>query len=134
MSGNPTGAAANARRLLNLDTIKEMHRAFNEGGRKAIDECMKKHPAVFLKLLVLLVPRELEVTHSSGVKGLSDEQLESAIAAIQEMLAKRADAAQARPGDDAKLIEAVPEKPTKPARIPGPPVGAIVGTAEPSKK
>ena len=99
--GNP-GGSSRARRDLNADTIREMHRAFREGGRAAIDKVMKNQPAVFLKLLVLLVPRELEVTHSGGVKSMSDEQIEQAIEAIQEMLAKR-EAAGA--GEDMKLME-----------------------------
>ena len=96
--------ASRARRALNADTIGEMHRAFRQGGRAAINKVMKQQPAVFLKLLVLLVPRELEVTHSAGVKGMSDEQIEQAISVIEEMLAKRAR------GDKAKLIEGTAEE------------------------
>jgi hypothetical protein len=73
-----------------------MHLAFNRGGRKAIDKVMKQQPAVFLKLLVLLVPRELDVTHSNIIKSMSDEQIEAAIEAIQSMLAARAAGAGAK--------------------------------------
>jgi hypothetical protein len=72
---------------------------------------MKQQPAVFLKLLVLLVPREMKIEHSGGVKAMTDEQLEQGIEAIQAMLAQR-DA-----GASAKVIEAVPE----PAALPAPP-------------
>src|SRR3954451_21800276 len=78
-----------------------MHAAFNRGGRKAINAVMNKRPEIFLKLLVLLVPRELEVTHSGGVKAMSDQQLEDGIAAIKAMLAAR-DA-----GESAKVVEGV---------------------------
>ena len=88
VSGNP-GGSSRARKDLNADTIRAMHAAFREGGKQAIDKVMKQSPAIFLKLLVLLVPRELEVTHSGGVKAMSDEQLEAGIEAIQAMLAKR---------------------------------------------
>ena len=67
-----------------------MHRAFREGGRQAINKVMRQSPAIFLKLLVLLVPRELEVTHTNSLKSMSDEALEEGIAAIQAMLEKRA--------------------------------------------
>lgn len=97
-SGLPGGDAGRARRALNADTVREMHLAFQRGGREAINKVMKQSPAIFLKLLVLLVPRELEVTHSGGVKALSDEQIEAAIAAIEDMLAKRQ-------GEGAKVIE-----------------------------
>jgi hypothetical protein len=66
-----------------------MHAAFRRGGRAAIDKVMRTQPAAFLKLLVLLVPREMKVEHSGGVKAMTDEQLEAGIEAIQAMLAKR---------------------------------------------
>ena len=44
---------------------------------------MRTQPAAFLKLLVLLVPREMKVEHSGGVNAMSDEQLEAGIEAIQ---------------------------------------------------
>jgi hypothetical protein len=86
-----------------------MHAAFRRGGRAAIDKVMNQQPAVFLKLLVLLVPREMRVEHSGGVKSMTDEELERGIEAIQVMLAAR-DA-----GSHAKTIEAVPEPVALPA-------------------
>jgi hypothetical protein len=87
-----------------------MHLAFRRGGRQAIDKVMKNQPAVFLKLLVLLVPREMKVEHTGGVKAMTDEQLEQGIEALTAMLAAR-DA-----GASAKVIDAVPE----PAALPAP--------------
>ena len=92
-----------ARKTLNLLTIEAMTDAFRKGGREAIAKVMKNAPAQFLKMAVLLVPRELEVTHSGGVKGMSDEQLERGIEALEAILSRRA----AKPGDDAKLVEGV---------------------------
>src|SRR5262245_39852799 len=89
-SGSPGGDAARARRALNLDTLQAMHEAFREHGRQAIEKVAKTQPAMFLKMLVLLVPRELEVTHSQGVKGMSDEQIEATITAIERYLAEKA--------------------------------------------
>jgi len=57
---------------------------------------MKQQPAIFLKMLVLLVPREMEISHSGTIKQMTDEQIEAAIEAIQTMLA-RAQAAQFQP-------------------------------------
>jgi hypothetical protein len=94
---------------LNADTIREMHLAFRRGGRKAIDKVMKQQPAVFLKLLVLLVPREMKVEHTGGVKAMSDEQLEAGIEALTAMLAAR------DPGGAAQVIDAVPEPVALPA-------------------
>ena len=58
------GNVHRSRHSLNADTIREMHLAFRRGGRAAINKVMKQQPAVFLKLLVLLVPREMKVKHS----------------------------------------------------------------------
>src|SRR5262245_28582665 len=108
-SGNPGGSPEAARKALNKDTILEMHRAFNIGGRKAIQQVMKNQPAVFLKLLVLLVPREMQIEPKGGVKAMTDEQIEQAIEAIQNMLAAQA-------GEAAKVIEGTAE----PAALPAP--------------
>src|SRR6516164_6461605 len=96
--GNLGGNAQRTRHALNADTIREMHAAFRRGGRAAIDKVMKQQPAVFLKLLLLLVPRDMRVEHSGTIKQMSDEQIEEAIAAIKAMLAAQA-------GEAAKVIE-----------------------------
>src|SRR5262249_55845414 len=83
-----------------------MHAAFRQGGREAIDKVMRNQPAVFLKLLVLLVPREHKVEHSNAIKDMTTEQIERSIEIIKEMIAKR-DA-----GQNAKVIEASPSLPT----------------------
>ena len=72
-----------------------MHAAFRQGGRKAIDKVMKQQPAIFLKLLVLLVPREMTVEHKGGVKAMTGH--------LRAMLAAR------EAGENAKVIEGVAE-------------------------
>jgi hypothetical protein len=100
--GNPGGSPEAARKALNKSTILEMHRAFNVGGRKAIEKVMRNQPAVFLKLLVLLVPREMQVEHKGGVKAMTDEQLEAAFELLQGMVDQRL-------GEKAKIIEGAAE-------------------------
>ena len=109
VSGNLGGNAQRSRHALNADTIRAMHEAFRDGGRAAIDKVMKEQPAVFLKLLVLLVPREMRVERSGGVKDMSDGQIEAAIEAIQAMLAAR------EVSENAKVIDTVPEPVALPA-------------------
>jgi hypothetical protein len=111
VSGNAAGNVHRSRHALNADTIREMHAAFRQGGREAIDKVMRTQPAVFLKLLVLLVPREMKMEHSGGViKAMTDEQIERAIEVIEDILRRR-DA-----GESAKVIEGVAE----PAALPAP--------------
>jgi hypothetical protein len=99
-SGNPGGSPEAARKALNKDTILEMHRAFKLGGRKAIEKVMRNQPAVFLKLLVLLVPREMPVEHKGGGKGMTDEQLEAAVEVLTAIVDQKL-------GENAKVIEEV---------------------------
>jgi len=122
-SGNPGGSPEAARKALNKSTILEMHRAFNIGGRKAIEKVMKNQPAVFLKLLVLLVPREMQIEPKGGVKAMSDEEIEQAIEAIQTMLTAQA-------GEAAKVIEGTAE----PAALPAPEAQSIGAGLEPKRQ
>jgi hypothetical protein len=110
VSGNAAGNVHRSRHALNADTIREMHAAFRQGGREAIDKVMRTQPAVFLKLLVLLVPREMKLEHSGGVKAMSDEQLERSIELLQAAIARR------EAGENAKVVEGVAE----PAALPAP--------------
>ena len=107
-SGNLGGNAQRSRHALNADTIREMHLAFRRGGRKAIEKVMKNQPAVFLKLLVLLVPKEMQIEPKGGVKAMTDEQLDAALDALREMLAARA-------GEAANVIEGTAEPVALPA-------------------
>ena len=63
-----------------------------------------------MKICALLVPRELQVEHSGGIKAMTDEQIERSIEFIKEQLANR------EAGADAKVIEGVAE----PAALPAP--------------
>jgi hypothetical protein len=52
-----------------------------------------------LKVCALLVPREMKLEHSGGVKAMTDEQLERSLEVLNELIAQR-DA-----GANAKVIE-----------------------------
>src|SRR5262249_38844332 len=103
----------------NADTIREMHAAFRQGGREAIDKVMRTQSAVFLKLLVWLVARQMTLDHSGGVKDMTDEQLERGIEIIKELIAKRDAAANAKVIDGtAETVallapDVVPDRPNK---------------------
>jgi hypothetical protein len=65
-------------------TAAETIRTFGQANAFC-DGKRRNQPAVFLKLLVLLVPREMKMEHSGGVKAMTDEQLERGIELIKEM-------------------------------------------------
>ena len=67
-------------------------------GAAAIEKVRKTQPAAYMKICALLVPREMKLEHSGGVKAMTDEQIEDAIAAIKALMAAQA-------GEAAKVIE-----------------------------
>jgi hypothetical protein len=90
VSGNPHGNRHRTRHLLNQEFMQALLLNFRHQGKKAIEKVARNQPAAYLKILALLVPREMKVEHSGGVKAMTDEQLEAGIEAIQAMLEQRA--------------------------------------------
>jgi hypothetical protein len=90
-----------SRRAFSADFIRTLADDFRLHGRQAIEKVRKQQPAAYMKICALLVPREMKVEHTNPVSSLTDEQLEQAIGALREMIAKRADQAEAA----AKTIE-----------------------------
>jgi len=109
VSGNPHGNRHRTRHLLNQEFMQALLLNFRHEGKRAIEKVARNQPAAYLKILALLVPRELKLEHSGSVKAMSDEQIEQAIEAIQTMLAARA-------GEAAKVIEGT----AAPAAFPAP--------------
>ena len=57
----------------------------------------------------MLVPREMKVDHSGGVKAMTDEQIEQAIEAIEELIAKREAGANAKViAGEAEVVPSLP--------------------------
>jgi hypothetical protein len=108
-SGNLGGNAQRTRHIFNKAFLEALANDFREGGPQAIAKVRKYQPAAYMKICALLVPREMRVEHTGGVKAMTDEQIEAAIEAIQGMLAARA------AGEGAKVIDAVPEPVALPA-------------------
>src|SRR5262249_26457011 len=98
------------RQQLNGEFIAALLRDFRHGGPAAIAKVRKNQPAAYCKRLTLLCPRDFRVEHSGGIKAITDEQIEPAIEAIREMIAKRDAAA------NATVVEGVAE----PAALPAP--------------
>ena len=90
VSGNPHGNRHRTRHLLNQEFMQALLLNFRHQGKEAIEKVARNQPAAYLKILALLVPREMKVEHAGGVKAMTDEQLEAGIEAIQAMLEQRA--------------------------------------------
>ena len=98
-SGNPGGSLEATRRSFNKDFLLALAADFKQHGASAIANVRKQQPAAYMKICALLVPREMKLEHSGGVKAMTDEQLERGIELIKEMIAKR------EAGANAKVIE-----------------------------
>src|SRR5215468_5161057 len=98
-SGNPGGSLEATRRSFNRDFLLALAADFKKHGAAAIEKVREQQPAAYMKICALLVPREMKLEHSGGVKAMSDEQIERAIEFIKAMIAQR-DA-----GGNAEVIE-----------------------------
>ena len=98
-SGNPGGSLEATRRSFNKDFLLALAADFKKHGVAAIEKVRKTQPAAYMKICALLVPREMKLEHSGGVKAMTDEQIEDAIAAIKAWMAAQ------KAGEGAKVIE-----------------------------
>jgi len=127
VSGNPHGNRHRTRHLLNQEFMQALLLHFRQHGKKAIEKVARNQPAAYLKILALLVPREMKLEHGGGVKALTTEQITAQIEAIEAYLARRS-------GEAAKVIEGAAE----PAALPAPngpsTEAALEATLEPTKR
>ena len=65
-SGNPHGNRHRTRHLLNQEFMQALLLNFRHEGKKAIEKVARNQPAAYLKILALLVPREMKLEHSGG--------------------------------------------------------------------
>ena len=116
MQEHPGGSLEATRRSFNKDFLLALAADFKKHGAGAIEKVRKTQPAAYMKICALLVPREMKLEHSGGVKAMTDEEIERSIELIKEMLAQR------EAGANAKVIEGeaevvpslpAPARPTK---------------------
>jgi hypothetical protein len=106
--GNPGGSLEATRRSFNKDFLLALAADFKKHGAAAIEKVRKQQPAAYMKICALLVPREMKLEHSGGVKATTDEQIEDAIAAIKAWMAAQAgEAAQVIEGE-AEVVPSLP--------------------------
>src|SRR5262249_34759555 len=109
-SADQAGNIYYARRRLNEDFLARFHAHFLKHGDEVIERAAQESPSTYLKCLVQLVPRELQVEHSGSIIGkLSDEQLAAMITELDKQIQDALAAAQAQASaEDAKVINAEP--------------------------
>src|SRR5262249_19071779 len=72
---------------------------WQQHGREVFKRVRRESPAAYLKVCAMLVPREMKLEHSGGVKAMSDEQLERTLEALENLMRQRGI------GENAKVIE-----------------------------
>jgi hypothetical protein len=65
---DPGGSLEATRRSFNKDFLLALAADFKKHGAAAIEKVRKKQPAAYMKICALLVPREMKLEHSGGVK------------------------------------------------------------------
>src|SRR5262250_1190028 len=99
--GSPeaTQRAFNKRFLLDLAEDWQQH------GREVFKRVRRESPASYLKVCAMLVPKEMQIEHQGRLGQLTDEEIERSLELIEEMIAKRDAAANAKviEGDSRKL-------------------------------
>jgi hypothetical protein len=108
IAGKPWRLIGDYAEIVNEDFLLALAEHFDREGPKVIARLARDQPAAYMKICALLVPKELTVEHSAGVESLTDEQLDAAIGAIREMLARRA-------CEEPKAIEGTAEATALPA-------------------
>jgi hypothetical protein len=106
---DPGGSPEATRRAFNKDFLLALATDFKRHGPEAIAKVRKYQPAAYMKICALLVPREMKVEHSGGVKAMTDEQIEQGIEFIKQMIAERDAAANAKVIEgEAEVVPSLP--------------------------
>lgn len=87
-SGNPAGKPNGARQRLGEAFLDAMHADFKEYGISAIVRVREDKPNQYLKVIAMILPKELHIKPEMAVDGLSDKLLMDMLTAIQGLLAK----------------------------------------------
>ena len=109
----PGGSPEATRRAFNNRFLLDLAEDWQQHGREVFKRVRRESPAAYLKVCAMLVPKEMKVEHQGRIGQLTDEQLDEAIAAVEDLIARRS-------GETAKVIEAevvpslpAPAKPLK---------------------
>jgi len=88
-SGNPGGRPVKARVKLQGNFMNALAEDFERYGRYALARCRRKDPAAYIRCVVQLMPKELEISRPLG--DMSDDELASVLETVRALeLAQRA--------------------------------------------
>lgn len=110
VSGNPGGKPVKARNRLQGKFLNALADDFEEHGLEAIQRCRLEDPPAYIRAIVALMPKELEI--SRQLDDLTDDELDAALIAARALAAARHSrdgAGAAASGQSAEGLPAVPE-------------------------
>jgi hypothetical protein len=113
-SADPHGNVYYTRRRVNQAFLEALLEEFHKNGAKILERVGQEQPGTFLKVLGMLVPKELKIEHSNPASQLSDETLALMIGELESRIANRLS------GGDAKLINTQTEPAVKEWIAPAP--------------
>lgn len=105
-TGNPGGKPVNARNALKNKFLKSLAEDFDQNGERAIQRLREESVADYIRAIVALMPKELEVSRS--LDDLTDEQLAAAVIAARALLAPQDIGTGTAIPFEAQPIEVVP--------------------------
>jgi len=112
-SGNPGGSPEATRRAFNKRFLLDLAEDWQQHGREVFKRVRRESPAAYLKVCAMLVPKEMKVEHSRGVKDLTDEELDAMIEYLKASLEAQAQSAKVE--GEAGVVPSLPApaRPTK---------------------
>jgi Family of unknown function (DUF5681) len=87
-SGNPGGKPAGTRNRLTAKFLNALADDFDEHGAAAIEACRQNDPAAYIRVIVALCPKEMEVKRP--LDELTDDDIANLIAILSSPDAARA--------------------------------------------
>ena len=105
VSGNPGGEPGWIRKRFTADFLTAFHDHFQREGRRVIAKVAKQQPAAYLRCLTMLVPKEMKVEQTGGIKAMTDEPIPIVFAILADPIGGGFAASIAHPGKWAKVIK-----------------------------
>jgi hypothetical protein len=92
------------RRAFNKRFLLDLAEDWQQHGRGVFKRVRRESPASYLKVCAMLVPKEMKIEHQGRLKQLTDEELDQAIAVLEEIIERKA-------SESAKVIEGGASRP-----------------------
>jgi Family of unknown function (DUF5681) len=84
-SGNPKGRPKGSRNKLGEHFLTDLYSDWVENGAAAIKKVREQQPGVYLRVIVSILPKQLEI-ESNPFDGFSDDELAALLAAARNAL------------------------------------------------